>query len=186
MLAAFLIENLGAKPVEPATEVAPVEDDLLGDLLRATLADSAEELTSAWRALAELSDPSQARRWMCEPPPWPPASVAKLQTRNGDQAMTMIETLASQVAPEPRLTSWLLRSWLTPARVVDGDMIAQLARAEGGLLAREPRFRAWLRAEWTAWARQRYRRVARQARSGLPIADAQALPASPGKETDTR
>ena len=32
---------------------------------------------------------------------------------------------------------------------------------------REPRFRAWLRGEWTAWARQRYRRVARLAAGGV-------------------
>ena len=120
---------------------------------------------------------------MCEPPPWPPASVAKIQARDGDQAMTMVETLVGQITPDPRLRSWLLRSWLGTAREVDGALLDDLAKAEGGRLAAEPRFRAWLRAEWTAWARQRYRRVARQARSGLPVAEAGPRPTTPTEGT---
>ena len=79
--------------------------------------------------------------------------------------MALIETLAAEVAPEPPARAWLIRSWLAPPRVVDETLLAELTQAAEGRLCREPRFRAWLRAEWTAWARQRYRRVARWAKS---------------------
>jgi hypothetical protein len=77
--------------------------------------------------------------------------------------MPLIETLAAQLAPEADVRAWLLRSWLVPGRSVDGALLDELAAAVDGRLVREPRFRAWLRSEWTAWARQRYRRVARLA-----------------------
>jgi hypothetical protein len=80
--------------------------------------------------------------------------------------MPLLETLAAQVAPDADVRAWLLRSWLAPGRPVDGRLLDELASAEGGRLVREPRFRAWLRAEWTAWARQRYRRIARVAALG--------------------
>ena len=64
--------------------------------------------------------------------------------------------------------SWLLESWEQPSRPIDGALLGELAHAVGGRLAREPRFRAWLQAEWTAWARQRYRRVARVAGGWVP------------------
>ena len=97
---------------------------------------------------------------MTEPPPWPPASVAKLLKR-GEEGAALLETLTAEIAPEADVRNWLLRSWLAPPRHVDGRLLAELAGAVDGRLAREPRFRAWLRGEWTAWARQRYRRVAR-------------------------
>ena len=104
---------------------------------------------------------AEALRWLSEPPPWPPASVDKLQNRGGDRAIAMVHDLAGQIAPDPALRFWLVQSWLRPRRLFDQALLAELARAEGGRLVREPRFRAWLRGEWTAWARQRYRRVAR-------------------------
>jgi hypothetical protein len=104
---------------------------------------------------------------MTEPPPWPPASVQKMLQRE-DEGAALLETLSREVAPAADLRAWLVRSWLAPPRQVDGRLLLELARAEEGRLAREPRFRAWLRAEWTAWARQRYRRVARLAEQAVP------------------
>ena len=98
-------------------------------------------------------------QWMTEPPPWPPASIAKILTREGEQAMAMVETLAGQLAPDPRSRSWLIRSWLVAAARIDRDDPRRAGPRGRRRLVREPRFRAWLRAEWTAWARQRYRRV---------------------------
>jgi hypothetical protein len=61
-------------------------------------------------------------------------------------------------------------------------LLAEIARACDGRIADEPRLRAWLRAEWTAWARQRYRRVARLAAGAwVPPVD---LP-SPSRETSS-
>jgi hypothetical protein len=137
------------------------ESRLLADLLGATLVDAQDELWAAWSALERAGSPPGQLHWMTEPPPWPPASIAKIQDRQGEQAMTMIETLAGQLATEPALRAWLVRSWLSPARPIDRRFLAELAQAVDGRLIREPRFRDWLRAEWTAWARQRYRRVLR-------------------------
>jgi hypothetical protein len=169
-LMAFLIERRAAKPAPPDAPADPAFDGLLADLLRATLFDSRDELETAWIELAHHHS-DQLIHFLIEPPPWPPASVAMIQVRGDGQAMIMIETLAGQIAPDPRSRSWLLRSWLSPPRRVEGDFLEELSRAEEGRLAREPRFRAWLRAEWTAWARQRYRRVARQARSSRSIVE---------------
>jgi hypothetical protein len=77
--------------------------------------------------------------------------------------MSLIETLSAEVAPEAPARAWLLRSWLGPGRSIDEQLLSELTLAAEGRLYREPRFRAWLRDEWTAWARQRYRRVARVA-----------------------
>jgi hypothetical protein len=98
---------------------------------------------------------------MNEPPPWPPASIGKILDRHDEQAMAMVETLAGQLATDSTVRSWLIRSWLSPPRLIDRRVLDEVARAADGRLIREPRFREWLRAEWTAWARQRYRRVAR-------------------------
>ncbi|MBY0396343.1 MAG: hypothetical protein K2X91_07720, partial [Thermoleophilia bacterium] len=138
--------------------------DWRADLLGATLVDAADELREARAALAHAGDgdAGRAARWMTQPPPWPPASVAKILGRESD-AMPLLETLAAQVAPEADARGWLLRSWLAPSRPIDGAFLGELAGAVGGRLAREPRFRSWLRGEWAAWARQRYRRVARTA-----------------------
>jgi hypothetical protein len=136
---------------------------LIGDLVGATLVDAQDELWVAWRALDRLADRERALAWLVEPPPWPPASVSKYLGREGERAMALIETLSVEVAPLPPARAWLRRSWLSPARVVDQTFLSELAEAAEGRLCREPRFRAWLREEWTAWARQRYRRVARWA-----------------------
>ncbi len=83
--------------------------------------------------------------------------------------MSLIETLAGELSPRPAVRGWLIRSWLSPRRAVDEALLAEMARAADGGLVHEPRFRSWLRAEWTASARQRYRRVARQAASFPPV-----------------
>ena len=98
---------------------------------------------------------------MTEPPPWPPASIAKILDRQGEPAMTMVETLARQLATDASVRAWLVRSWLSPPRPIDQHVLEELTRTADGRLIHEPRFREWLRAEWTAWARQRYRRVLR-------------------------
>jgi hypothetical protein len=153
----FLAERGQAEP--PAGPVNPDADDLLADLLGATLVDAQDELRAAWRAREKAGRVEQAEGWMTEPPPWPPASVEKLLARQG--SADLLDTLARQVAPDAGVRAWLTRSWLAPRRNVDGKLLEELAGAADGRLVREPRFRAWLRAEWTAWARQRYRRVTR-------------------------
>jgi hypothetical protein len=144
----------------PPDNADPDADALLADLLGATLVDAHDELRAAQAAVARAEHPELAAKWLASPLPWPPASVAKILGRESN-AMPMLETLAAQVAPEADVRAWLLRSWLSPARPVDGALLAELAGAVDGRLVREPRFRAWLRAEWLASARQRYRRVAR-------------------------
>jgi hypothetical protein len=138
-------------------------DLLVADLLGATLVDAQDELWGAWASLERAGLPDNAVQSLTEPPPWPPASVAKYLRREGEHAMALTETLAAELAPDPAARAWLIRSWLSPGRSLDDKLLAELAGALDGRLCREPRFRAWLRAEWTAWARQRYRRVARWA-----------------------
>jgi hypothetical protein len=137
----------------------------VADLLGATLVDAQDELWTAWRALEGVADRERALAWLVEPPPWPPASVSRYLGQGGERAMALIETLSVEVAPTAAARAWLKRSWLSPARLVDQVFLAELSQAAEGKLCREPRFRAWLRLEWTAWARQRYRRVARWAGS---------------------
>jgi hypothetical protein len=166
----FLVETLGAKAPARGGDGARRDDSellnsLIADLLGSTLVDAQDELWAAGRALDELADPQQAIEWLTEPPPWPPASVAKYLGREGERAMALIETLAALIAPEAPERAWLVRSWLAPARPVDRALLSELTEAAGGRLCREARFRDWLREEWTAWARQRYRRVARWAAS---------------------
>jgi hypothetical protein len=143
----------------------PGSDALLADLLGAVLIDAGDELRAAWTALDKAGHPERAERWMTVPPPWPPSSVDTLLRRESN-AMALVDTLASQIAPDPAVRSWLVRSWLAPERPVDGKLLAELATAADGRLILEPRFRAWLRSEWSAWARQRFRRVARLAAEG--------------------
>ena len=176
----FLADHHGATPGRETPDLDPEVSDLLADLLGATLVDAQEELLVAGSALARAGGPAsaQAQAWLTEPPPWPPASVEKLQTRGGDIALAMVQDLAGQIAPDPEPRFWLVQSWLRPARPIDHSMLTELARAAGGRLVREPRFRAWLRGEWTAWARQRYRRVARLA-AGAGSATGATPPRSP-------
>ncbi|MBV8311076.1 MAG: hypothetical protein JO344_11890, partial [Planctomycetaceae bacterium] len=176
----YLADHHGATPGRESPDLDPEVSDLLADLLGATLVDAQEELLIAASALARAGDSASARAqaWLTEPPPWPPASVEKLQTRGGDIALAMVQDLAGQIAPDPEPRFWLVQSWLRPARPIDHSMLTELARAAGGRLVREPRFRAWLRGEWTAWARQRYRRVARLA-AGAGSAMGATPPRSP-------
>jgi hypothetical protein len=154
----------GSPPTRPNPAPSDVHD-LLAELLGATLVDAQDELWAAWSALERAGSPPNSLHWMTEPPPWPPASIAKIQDRQGEEAMAMVETLAGQLATDPAIRAWLVRSWLSPPRLIDLRVLEELTRAVDGRLIRERRFREWLRAEWTAWARQRYRRVARVARS---------------------
>jgi hypothetical protein len=155
----------GSAELESGDE--PEASALLAELLGATLVDAQDELVAAWAKLAAAGYPERAERWMTEAPPWPPASVDKL-LKKGEEGAILLETLTTQVAPEADVRNWLLRSWLAQPRRVDGRLLTELAGAEGGRLVREPRFRMWLRSEWTAWARQRYRRVARLAEKAVP------------------
>ncbi len=163
----FLVETKGARAAanETARSTGVPEEfsSLIADLLGSTLVDAQDELWTAMRAIEAVPDHEKATEWLLEPPPWPPASVAKYLRREGEHAMALIETLAAELAPEPPARAWLLRSWLAPSRFVDGTLLSELGQAAEGRLCREPRFRAWLREEWTASARQRYRRVARWA-----------------------
>ena len=176
----FLADHHGATPGRETPDLDPEVSDLLADLLGATLVDAQEELLIAGSNVARAGGPAsaQAQAWLTESPPWPPASVEKLQTRGGDIALAMVQDLAGQIAPDPEPRFWLVQSWLRPARPIDHSMLTELARAAGGRLVREPRFRAWLRGEWTAWARQRYRRVARLA-AGTGFATGATPPRSP-------
>ena len=172
----FLTDHHGAKPGRESPELDPDVGSLLADLLGATLVDAREELLIAAAALERAGDPAvaQAKAWLTEPPPWPPASVEKLQSRGSEGALALVQDLAGQIAHEPESRFWLVQSWLRPSRPIDQALLTELAQAAGGRLVREPRFRSWLRGEWTAWARQRYRRVARVAAGAGPATRAPA------------
>jgi hypothetical protein len=174
----FLRERRGAAPLPEAEAPDPDIGDLLADLLGSALVDSQDEVLAAWSVLGgvEAAAPSAALSWMTEPPPWPPASVEKLLVRGGDRGLALAHDLAGQLAVDPELRFWLIQSWLRPTRPIDLAVLGELARAGGGRLVREPRFRSWLRSEWTAWARQRYRRVARLATAAVPAATQAAAP----------
>ena len=145
-------------------------DALVADLLGATLVDAQDDLWTAWRTLERAGFQESAHKRLTEPPPWPPASIEKYLKREGESSMSLIETLAAELAPTPSVRAWLVRSWLSPPRSVDESLLNELAQADGGRLCAEPRLRAWLRAEWTASARQRYRRITRLAASSQPHA----------------
>ncbi|HMB08070.1 MAG TPA: hypothetical protein VKP69_30615 [Isosphaeraceae bacterium] len=175
----FLAGRGQAQPPPAGAPGAPEADALLAELLGATLVDAQDELWAARATLAASGHPGRAERWMTEPPPWPPASVATILQRR-DDPLALLNTLAEEIAPEADVRGWLVRSWLRTARPIDGALLEELATAADGRLAREPRVRAWLRAEWTAWARQRYRRVARLAGAAPTAATPGATSPSPG------
>ena len=150
--------------ISPAPTDADLDarvDDLLADLLGAALVDARNERLDALTALEVHSHPRIADRAVGDPPPWPPASVAKLRADPG--RASLLESLEGQIAPDPEALDWLKASWEGPKRSVDLALLREIGRASGGRLARSPRFRAWLRGEWTAWTQQLYRRVARLA-----------------------
>lgn len=135
----------------------------LAIMLESIVIDARDELTLAGRALERSGRPAGALAWLVEPPPWPPASVAKLLARPDQSGDELVLRLAESIVPDPSRRDALVRSWLEPPRPIDGALAIKLAALSEGSLLQEPRLRDWLRAEWTAWARQRFRRVARLA-----------------------
>ena len=164
---AFLANRGQAEPVPddaPAAE-SLVDDllaDLLADLLGATLVDAQDELWAAAGAVERTNPSGILPRGLPgrSPALAPPASVQKLRRR--PEADELLGALAREISANGDARAWLLRSWDSPEQKIDGAWLRDLARAAGGL-AQEPRFRTWLRGEWTAWARQHYRRIAREA-----------------------
>jgi hypothetical protein len=171
----FLAETRAAGP-DPDGRTAsrgltdPALEDLVAELVGATLVDPQDELWAAWSALnrSGAGAPDQALKWMTEPPPWPPASIARLLARGDSDALSSVDALAQEIAPEAPVRVELMRSWLAAGRALDRDALSALAHLADGRLIAEPRFRAWLRAEWTVWARQRFRRVERIALARRP------------------
>jgi hypothetical protein len=158
-LAASFLALFDAKPPTPQAKTAI--NPLMADLLGSTLVEARPELVQAWETLERADHPPRAERWLSEAPPWPPTSVALLRSKpNGAE---LVDLLAEQLTEDLPTREWLILSWDRPPRKVDPGLLDELVAAAEGRLAREPRFRAWLRVEWTSWARQRYRRVARQA-----------------------
>lgn len=164
-LARFLADRLPDSRPDRAGVGNHAAEELLADLLGATLVDALPELRAAWQTLAQTGYPERASRWMTQPPPWPPASIERLRSEGKPPALRT--TLAEQIAPDPDARAWLLASWSGPSRPIDGELLTDLGSAADGRLVAEPRFRAWLRGEWTAWARQRFRRVAVNARGAV-------------------
>jgi len=154
-------------------------EELAAELLGATLVDAQDELWAACAAVDRAVEPAPALKWMTEPPPWPPASIARLLARGDSDALTLVETLAREITPDAAVRAELIRSWLAPGRVIDRGVLSDVAHLADGRLAIEPRFRAWLRAEWTAWARQRFRRVERVALARPAAVTSRASAASP-------
>ena len=164
---AYLHEHGQAGPVpEDVPAPDPVADALLADLLGATLVDAQDELWAAADALDRAGQPAPYGGYLDDPPPWPPTSVARLRRRA--EADELLAALAAEITSDHDARAWLLQTWDRPERKIDGAWLRDAASAAGGRLAREPRFRTWLRAEWTAWARQHYRRIAREAGKASP------------------
>ena len=155
-----------ATPVDDSiSEVDPVAviaDSLLADLLGSTLVDAQDELWEAEAALESTGRPPLLVGYLADSPPWPPTSVAKLQ--DDPARLALVDTLARELVPDAEARKWVRGSWERPSRSIDAAWLREVAGAAGGTLAAEPRFRAWLRGEWTAWARQHYRRIAREAK----------------------
>ncbi len=144
----------------PAAKVRPRAEVLLATLLETSLVDAGPELRQARIALESVPSSGPSLSLLGEPPPWPPASIARMKAKADGEELLAI--LARQVAPEPESRAWLLSAFEEPPRPVDLARLDAIASAAGGRLVAEPRFRAWLGSEWRAWARQRDRRVARR------------------------
>ena len=143
----FLAETRNVGPGADASGRHSDVSGLRADLLGATLIDAQDELVAAWTTLDRQGSnaPSSARAWLTDSPPWPPASIDRLQKRGGEDALTLVEDLAGQIAPDPAVRLALLQSWLRPRRQIDDVLLAELTSAADGRLVREPRFRSWLR-----------------------------------------
>ncbi len=161
----LVLTGYGKDPLPPSPDPLSQADALLADLVQATLIDASDELRQAKIALATRSKSLEGLNRV-QAPPWPPESVNQLvrrRVRKGDNPAPWLDTLAAQLVPDPAPRAWLRASWNRPRQPIDGATLNELAEAAGGRLAREPRFRAWLRGEWRAWARQKYRLIAREA-----------------------
>jgi hypothetical protein len=116
----FVAQTPGAEPAMAGPErpqvMDPLVESLIGDLLGATLVDARDELEAAWAALERTGEPDKALQWMTEPPSWPPVSVARYLSREGQTAMSLVDTLAQELAPDPGARAWLVRSWISPSR----------------------------------------------------------------------
>jgi hypothetical protein len=127
---------------------------LIADLLGATLVDARDELRAAWSALEAAGAPPNPPRWTTEPPTWPPASVAKLLARRDETAMAMVETLAGQLATNPSVRSWLVRSWLSPAPPIGRSVLRERTRSRADVDKCIERSKLWRRqaspVEWLA------------------------------------
>jgi hypothetical protein len=158
-------ERSGERPsTPPEPEADGLAEALLADLLGATLVDAQPELRTAIGAIERNPGQpgiEQARYWLVQPPPWPPASIEVLRAKFDGEAL--VNALAEQLTPDRDTRFWLIKFWEREERPIDGNFLADLADPTQGRLAGEPRFRAWLRGEWVAWARQRYRRAERLA-----------------------
>ena len=102
----FLIETRASRArfelrARPITQLTRISNSLVADLLGATLVDAQDELWAAWNALERAGSPEPAHKRLTEPPAWPPASVEKYLKREGENAMSLIETLAGELSPRP-------------------------------------------------------------------------------------
>ena len=83
---------LALKPLQGVCVTRPVEQCQFGSQVGPTLVDAQDELWAAWGRLEAAGRPERAERWMTEPPPWPPASIARMLQR-GEEGGTLLETL---------------------------------------------------------------------------------------------
>lgn len=150
------------KPKVPSVEPGLVV--LQAELIGATAIDASQELGDAWEAVDRSTEPEASRAELVEPPPWPPASIQEL--RADPDRRSLVETLAGALVDDEEARAWLLDSWGRPARPIDRATLIELATVADARLLDERNFLPWLRAEWTAWARQRYRRIARPSEPG--------------------
>ena len=126
----FLADHHGATPGRETSDLDPEVSDLLADLLGATLVDAQEELLIAGSALAARAPASaQAQAWLTEPPPWPPASVEKLQTGEAILRSPWSRTLPARSLPIPSRGSGWCRAGCGRARLIDQSLLTELARA---------------------------------------------------------